>query len=55
MALDYYLNNLQKLPEDKHGSHEPPHKLCMLLTVIGLAEAGRDTRCTIESAANLNK
>jgi putative restriction endonuclease len=41
MPLDYYLDKFQKLRVDKRGDHERPHKACMLLAVIGLAEAGR--------------
>ncbi len=41
MVLDHYINKFQKLRVDKRGNHERPHKPCMLLAVIGLAEAGR--------------
>ena len=41
MSLDYYFDKFQKLRVDKRGDHERPHKPCMLLAVIGLAEAGR--------------
>lgn len=40
MPLEDYLNYFQKLKVNKTGSHESPHKPCMLLAVIGLAEAG---------------
>jgi putative restriction endonuclease len=41
MQLNDYIDRFQKLRVDKRGGHERPHKPCMLLAVIGLAEAGR--------------
>ena len=40
MPLEDYLNYFQKLKVNKKGNHESPHKPCLLLAVIGLAEAG---------------
>jgi len=40
MPLEDYLNYFQKLKVNKKGGHESPHKPCILLAVIGLAEAG---------------
>jgi len=41
MELDDYLTDFQRLKVNKKGDHESPHKPCMLLAVIGLAEAGQ--------------
>ncbi len=40
MPLEDYLNYFQNLKVNKKGGHESPHKPCMLLAAIGLAEAG---------------
>lgn len=41
MHLEKYLKRFEKLKVNKKGGHESPHKPCMLLAVIGLAEAGK--------------
>ena len=41
MSLDNYLTSFQRLKVNKKGDHESPHKPCMLLAVIGLADAGQ--------------
>jgi hypothetical protein len=40
MSLETYIKYFQKLKVNKSGGHESPHKPCMLLAVIGMAEAG---------------
>ncbi len=40
MSIEDYLSYFQKLKVNKKEDHESPHKPCLLLAVIGLAEAG---------------
>lgn len=40
MELEHYIERFNKLKVNKSGGHESPHKPCMLLAVIGLAESG---------------
>ena len=40
MTIHTYIERCQKLKVNKRGGHESPHKPCMLLAVVGMAEAG---------------
>ena len=40
MSIDSYIQQFGKLKVNKRGEHESPHKPCMVLAVIGMAEAG---------------
>ncbi len=40
MDLDYYLSKFKQLNVNRSGGHNSPHKPCMLLAVLELAEAG---------------
>lgn len=40
MALDYYLERFQNLKMNSAGGKKSPHKVCMLLAVMDLIQAG---------------
>ena len=40
MSIDTYIGQFQKLKVNKSSGHESPHKACMLLAVLSMAEAG---------------
>ena len=40
MALEYYLDRFQNLKMNNAGGKKSPHKVCMLLAVMDLIQAG---------------
>ncbi|MEZ8960097.1 HNH endonuclease, partial [Vibrio lentus] len=40
MALEYYLDRFQNLKMNNTGGKKSPHKVCMLLSVMDLIQAG---------------
>lgn len=43
MALEYYLDRFQNLKMNNAGGKKSPHKVCMLLAVMGIFRPIRST------------
>ncbi len=53
MALEYYLDRFQNLNMNRASGKKSPHKVCMLLAVMDLIQAGKITSTKIEFSPSL--